>query len=174
MTRDVELKVSGLSELAAALRAVPHTLRTKLLRPALAAGARIPRDEAKRRTPVLRTTTRSGASAIARGIRKPGTVRDAIRVRTSKRDKADGNVGVYVNVKPLTRGQIRSFKVATGRGGKDNPNDPYYWRWIEFGWARKAGAGFLQAGAGKLDAALQRIQSALGPAIDKLNQTRGR
>jgi HK97 gp10 family phage protein len=55
--------------------------------------------------------------------RKPGTVKQAIRVRTSKADRRAGDVGVFVNVRPAKAGQ---------RGAK-NPNDPFYWRWLEFG-----------------------------------------
>lgn len=174
MSNDVEIRWQGLDGCIATLKGLPAVMRTKLLRPALTAAGRIPRDAAKSRTPVLRTSTYSGASAIRRGVRKPGTVRNAIRVRASKRDKAEGNVGVFVNVRPLTGTQIRRFKSASGRAGKDNPNDPYYWRWVNFGKVGKAGAFFLEYGASKLGAALQKFTSVLGPSVDKLNNTRGK
>jgi hypothetical protein len=50
-------------------------------------------------------------------------------VRTSKADKKDGNVGVFVNVKPAKSGQ---------RGAKSR-DDPYYWRWLEFGRSARVG-----------------------------------
>ncbi|MEJ1935960.1 HK97 gp10 family phage protein, partial [Nostoc sp. NIES-2111] len=157
---------------------------------ALAAGARIVRDEARRSAPVLR-------QADAR--RKPGTVRDAINVRTSKQARADGNVGVFVNVRPLKASQVRAFKAKGGKGAS-NPADPFYWRWLEFGRQGRAGAAaaprrliragsarylqgrrarravgplpairFLQRAAGRLGEALKKFEELLGPAIARIN-----
>ena len=117
----ITAKVRGLPDLKAALLAIPRELRRRALRTALAAGARAVRDEAKRRAPVLKTSTYFGSSAIRRGTRKPGTLQKAIVVRTSKLARRAGNVGVFVNVKPAKGGN---------RGAK-SPNDPYYWRWQE-------------------------------------------
>lgn len=176
----VEARVSGIPDLRAALLSIPDKLRRRALRLALAAGARVVRDEARRQTPVL-----SGENVIlAAPYRKPGTVRDAISVRTSKLDRRRGDVGVFVNVKPAKRG-ARGAKMAS---------DPFYWQWLEFGWtpatgprgnagkrSRRAkvragaaraipGAGFLQAGAKRLDQALEVFKKRIGPAIEKLNR----
>lgn len=178
---EIELKFSGLAELRAALQGLPDKLRRRALRNALAAGARVVRDEARSRAPVLSKPSK---------YRKAGTVRDAITVRTSKQAKRAGDVGVYVNVRPAKAGQ---------RGAK-SPNDPYYWRWLEFGRTGRAGQGaraassgvrglirtvrarkalrpvsplpalgFMQAGAAKLGDALRKIEQVLGPAVQKLN-----
>jgi HK97 gp10 family phage protein len=112
------VQVKGLDELKRKLADVPKALRKRVLRNALAAGAREVRDVAKRNAPVLTLGTSMKAP-----YRKPGTVRDAIRVRTSKADRKAGDVGVFVNVRPAKAG---------ARGAK-NPNDPFYWRWLEFG-----------------------------------------
>lgn len=179
---DVQLQVKNLDEVMTALRGLPDKLRKGVLRNALAAGARIVRDDAKRRAPVLRP----GDPAQAAGRRKPGTVRDAIRVRTSKRDRRAGNVGVFVNVRPLTKTQIRRFRNSTGRMGKDNPDDPFYWQWLEFGrTARPAAQGgarrlrravgaiapmrFLQNASTRLGDALRKIEQVLGPQIQRMN-----
>lgn len=174
----IEAKVVGIADFRAALAAIPDKLRKRALRTALAAGARVVRDEAKARAPVLRAPAR---------YRKAGTVRDAIKVRTSKIARRAGDVGVFVNVVPAK---------SSWRGAK-SPNDPYYWRWLEFGRTARAGQGaakgigglirvfgsrralravgplpaygFLQAGARKLDAALRVIEQALGKQIAKLN-----
>jgi hypothetical protein len=177
-------KVSGIPDLKAALAGIVPKLRRQALRNALAAGARIVRNHIRARTPVLKLSTYSGASAMRRGVRKPGTVRDAISVRTSKRDKRAGNVGVFVNVRP----NPISAK---------SPDDPYYWRWINFG--RKAatrkfkikglrrrnglvrrsqtgayaGAHFLEEGANMLMAALEKFKTVIGPQIEKLNRKGG-
>lgn len=137
------VRLEGFDELARKLRAIPLALAKKTLRNGLAAGGRMVRDEAKRLAPVLRSAT---------PYRKPGTVRDAIKVRTSKAARRRGDVGVFVNVKPLKSSQIRAFKVAaaqSGRkfGGQYNPNDPYYWQWLEFGRkGRAAQAGRARVG----------------------------
>ncbi len=161
----ISAKVTGLPDLKAALLAIPRELRRRALRNALAAGARAVRDEAKRRAPVLKVSTYAGASAIRRGVRKPGTLQKAIVVRTSKIARRAGNVGVFVNVRPAKGGN---------RGAK-SPNDPYYWRWQEFGWngpgGAKPGARFLQAGANKLMEALRIFSDRIGPQISKFNVT---
>jgi hypothetical protein len=176
----IEARITGLPELKEALLSIPAKLRRRALRNALAAGARVVRDEARRRTPVLKLTTASGADALRRGVRKPGTVRDALSVRTSKNARLEGNVGVFVNVKPAKGGK---------RGAK-SPNDPFYSRWLQWGWnpatrgeskrarrklnkqggaKRKPGAQFLEAGAAKLQQALDVFVRKIGPAIQKLD-----
>ena len=161
----VKATVSGLPDLKAVLLAIPRELRRRALRNALAAGARAVRDEAKRRAPVLKVSTYAGSSAIRRGVRKPGTLQKAIAVRTSKLARRAGNVGVFVNVKPAKGGN---------RGAK-SPNDPYYWRWQEFGWrsagGSKPGIAFLRAGAGRLMEALRIFQARIAPEIAKFNRT---
>lgn len=124
MLVEIEFHLRGLPEMVAELRALPGKLRDRPIRNALAKGARIVRDAAKGAAPLLRDPDQR---------RKPGTLRDAIKVRTSKIARAEGNVGVFINVKPLTASQVRAFKVASGKGGAKNPNDPFYWRWLEFG-----------------------------------------
>lgn len=161
----VFVRLEGLDELKRELQAIPAKLRYRALRNALAAGARIIRDDARRRTPLLKASTFSGAKALRLGYRKVGTVRSAITVRTSKRARKQGNVGVFVNVRPA-KGSAR---------GARKPTDPFYWRWLEFGWTPrggqpKAGAGMLQSAAQRLPAALREFQSKLAPMIRKLNQ----
>jgi HK97 gp10 family phage protein len=196
---DVKVKLQGFEDLAAKLRALAPAMRKRVLRNALAAGARLVRDDAKRRAPVLK----AGSKAP---YRKAGTVRDAIKVRTSKRDRKDGDVGVFVNVKPLKKEQIRSFKASGGGSGFKNPNDPYYWQWLEFGRSQRSSSsardrvarvkrkgkvlvkgvrfrralravgaikpiGFLRYGANKLPEALRIFEKTLGSWIDKVNRT---
>jgi HK97 gp10 family phage protein len=189
-----ETKVLGVPNLRAQLEAVPERLRRRVLRNALAAGARVVRDAARRAAPVLKKFDKR---------RKPGTLKKAITVRTSKRDQRAGNVGVFVNVRPA-RGPKR-FRQST--------EDPFYWRWIEFGhrilpksgktkyttvvrtrkdgtsWSRtyKSDAAsirnrrrnatirvpaipFLRPAISTLGAALDAFKAAIGPAIAKLNK----
>jgi HK97 gp10 family phage protein len=175
----ISAKVRGIPELKAALGGLVPKLRRQVLRNALAAGARLVRDEARRRAPVLQPTLRAP-------YRKPETVRKAISVRTSKIARRAGDVGVFVNVRPAKRGQ---------RGAK-NPNDPFYWRFVNWGTKAHAkgsksgytsrarlivrrhtrstgktkAAKFMEAGVGMLPAALQIFKVQIGPQIAKLNK----
>lgn len=178
----IAAKVYGLPDLKEALRQLVPKLRRRALRNALAAGARVVQKEARAKAPVL-----SPASlAVRKGYRASGTVRKAISVRTSKLATRAGDVGVFVNVRPAKKG---------ARGGKV-PTDPFYWRWINWGWnaarasdglgrqgkrhrrdlrkttmpKRIPGRRFLEAGAEKLGEALQVFIKTVGPAIAKLNQ----
>ena len=125
----IQFKLEGLDNLKRTLQALPNNLRKKALTKALRAAGKVVLDEAKARVPVLSKATPH---------RRAGTVKKAIKLRVSKMDKRQGNVGVFINVKPLTKAQIGKFKASSVKaGGKAsgsaNPNDPYYWRWLEFG-----------------------------------------
>jgi HK97 gp10 family phage protein len=98
--------------------------------------------------------------------RKPGTVRNAITVRTSKFAKQRGNVGVFIGVRPLRGSRQKKL----GRAGANNPNDPYYWRFVEFGTSKMAAQPFLGVGARKLNEALAVFMREAVPAIEKLNK----
>lgn len=177
----ITAKVSGVADLRRELAALPGKLRVRAVRNALAAGARLVRNAARSAAPVLSI----GDPAVQAGRRKPGTVRKAIVVRTSKLARRSGDVGVFVNVRPAKAGQ----------SGAKNPNDPFYWRFIQFGWnpasgpdrfgraarrerrrlnrvgvaKRVPGVKFLEAGAAQLGAALNAIMPKLQAAIAKLN-----
>lgn len=150
----VEVKVTGIPDLKEALKSIPAKLRRRALRNALAAGARIVRDEAKAKAPVLR-------QELQVPYRKPGTLRKAISVRTSKVARRSGDVGVFVNVKPAKAGQ---------RGAK-SPLDPFYHRFVQWGTVKMRGAHFLEAGAQKLGQALEKFKAVIGPQIEKLDRT---
>lgn len=175
---DAEIKIDGFGELAAKLRALVPAMRKKVLRNALAAGARLVRDDAKRNAPVLST-------AMQAPHRKPGTLRAAIKVRTSKVARRAGDVGVFVNIKPAK---------GAARGAKSSA-DPFYWRFQEFGWTpaskrpglatklqrRRAarqgvarqipGRKFLSNAAAKLPEALAVFNTAVVKWIHKVNAT---
>lgn len=164
--------IQGADDVKRALRELPDKLRRRMLRTALAAGARVVRDAAIGAAPELERST---------ATRTAGLIKSRIKVRTSKRDRKDGNVGVFVNVQPAK----------SGRGARSK-TDPYYWQWLEFG--RSAGmtrrriAGgkrvavrvghiapmrFLgDAGGAMQSSALPKIEASLGRAVQKLNQRR--
>lgn len=145
--------VRGLPDLRAALASIVPKLRKRALRNALAAAGRVVRDEARRAAPVLKSADRRAP------FRKPGTVKKAITVRTSKKARRAGDVGVFINVRPAKAGQ---------RGAK-SVNDPFYWRFLEFGTAKMRALPFLQVGARRLAEALDVFKARIGPEIQKLN-----
>jgi HK97 gp10 family phage protein len=159
----IKSTVTGIPDLKAALANVSAQLKRRILRNALAAGARVVRDDARRRAPVIAAS----ALPVRQGLRTPGTVKQAIVVRTSKQARREGNVGVFVNVRPAKAGN---------RGAK-NRNDPFYWRFVEFGtrfFRPGVGVQFLQRAADRLPQALQVFIAKVGPQIDKLNNPGGK
>lgn len=154
----ITARIGNLPDFRAALKSVPEKLRKRALRNALGVAGRIIRDDAKRNAPVLQVS-----SERQYPTRKAGTVKRAISVRTSKQARRAGDVGVFINVRPAK---------GANRGGK-NPNDPFYWRFLEFGTKKYkpgAGDGFLRGAAKRLPDALEAFKRALMPAIDKLNR----
>lgn len=179
MADDLTVRIEGLEAAKAALKEIPTKLRRRALRNALAAGARIVRDAARQAAPVISAS----APAVVKGYRKPGTVRDALVVRTSKQASRAGDVGVFVNVRPakgakykttatkgLLGGKTRTRKLvrASQRGAKV-PTDPYYWRWLEFGTKHARPFPFLKRASEALGQALEAFKAALGPQIARLN-----
>lgn len=177
MADSVTAQVRGLPELKQALGELPRTLRRKVLMKALRAAAKVVLVAARQSAPVLK-------DSLPNEYRKRGTLRRRLTIRTSKVARSQGNVGVFVNVKPLRP------------GGTQNPNDPYYWRFVEFGTkahfikpknrralaigltgaykqVRHPGARatpFLRPAAAKLDEAYAVFEREIIPAIEALNR----
>ncbi|MGL5785157.1 MAG: HK97-gp10 family putative phage morphogenesis protein [Alphaproteobacteria bacterium] len=162
----ITAKIKGLAELRSQLTSLGPKLRRRAVRNALAAGAREVRDEIKRNTPMLDLSNASSRKALRRGVRKPGTLKAAVKVRTSKYARRAGDVGVFVNVKPL-RG-----------GGARNPNDPFYWRFVQFGWTPRGsghkvpGRPFIETGQARLNNALQIFSTRIAAEVVRLNVRR--
>ena len=150
----VEVKLEGFDQLQKLLREIVPAMRKKVIRNALAAGARIVRDEAKRNVPVLQNQFRAP-------YRSAGTVKKAIRVRSSKVARRAGDIGVFVNVKPAPPAQ---------RGAKSR-TDPYYWRFLEFGTKKMTKRPFLVPAVGKFPQALEEFKTQVGRWLEKLNAT---
>lgn len=148
--------VKGLDELKRKLEQLPKAMRVRVLRNALSAGAREVRDDARRNAPVMTLGT-----SLKAPYRKPGTVKKAITVRTSKADRKAGDVGVFVNVRPAKKAQ---------RGAK-NPNDPFYWRFLEFGTRKMAARPFLRKAADKLPKALAIFEERIARWINATDAT---
>jgi hypothetical protein len=115
----------------------------------LGQGGKIQRDRSKAIAPVLREPDPR---------RKPGTLRNAIRM-ARLRPKSPDLFEMTIGVRTLSKDAVRKFKQAFARRTKslaafekykkakevklttisrNNPDDPYYWRWMEFK-TRRAG-----------------------------------
>ena len=178
MADNVSVKIAGIDELKRALAAMPSKIRRKALVKALRAGAKVVQKAARAAVPVL---------AVPNPYRTKGLLKRRLTVRTSKESRSQGNVGVFVNIRPAKGGE---------RGAKSKL-DPFYWRFVAFGTkahtikpktAKALAFGgrvvkmvkhpgskpknFLQAGADALPQALSAFEREAIPAIEALN-TRG-
>lgn len=206
-----KVQIKGLNEFRAKMIQLPAQLQKKHMRTMMRDAMKLVRDDARANAPKL------SAPVLKNGVptRLPGTLRNAISVRTSKTEDKAGNVGVFVNVRPLPGNVYRSAGTKTNKDGytsrryvlvkksqrgEDNPRDPYFWRWIEFGTkartsvrgrSEKDGKGgkrwvpsgkganrgsvraykFLQGAADKLQAAADKFSANLQAWVAKANNT---
>lgn len=126
-------KIEGGPELQVRLRALGGPQLTRVSFEALRAGGAAIRDAARERAPVLKEPDPR---------RTAGTLRKSIRVARA-RSGGESEFEVVVGVRKSTARARRSFRAASRtfegfraagnrfRAGTENPNDPYYWRWVE-------------------------------------------
>jgi HK97 gp10 family phage protein len=126
-----EIKVTGLKEIERVLQRLPARLGEKVIRAALRAGAQVIRKDAQSKVPILKAPDKR---------RKPGTVKKAITIKRSKQDK----FGVYLGVKGLSKDDKHVFKNNKGTKAANNPDDPFYWFFLEFGTAKMPAKPFLR------------------------------
>lgn len=157
----MSVKISGVREISAALHQLAgQVAERKLVEKGLRAGATIVRDDARVRAPLL---------AVPHPHRIRGTLQRSIIV---SRGRPEGrNPVMLVRVRPLSRSQIAKFKRAGG-SSRENPRDPFYWRFVEFGTSRMAARPFLRPAfeSGKLravDAALGELRVLVGAELAK-------
>lgn len=125
-----KIELRGLEQLKKTLKDLPKEYGEKILRGGLRKGANLIRDEARANAPVLQEPVPH---------RRPGVVRDRIVVRRSKKDL----YGVFIGVKPLSKGKIKAFKKSGGKSS-ENPDDPFYWVFPEFGTSQDPGQPFMR------------------------------
>jgi len=166
----ITVKLEGLDDLKRALADAPKQIRTKAVRGALREAGNVIKKQAQINAPVLTAPVKN---------RKPGTIKRNISVRPSKFARRDGNDGVFVSVRPLRGSRQKKL----GRAGANNPNDPFYWFFQEFGWqprAPKKGRGpraqrvpgryFMTAAAqARGQEAISTFMQRVIPQIEKLN-----
>jgi len=128
MADESKITMGGIRALTAELAQLAPELRRGPALRALRAGAAPVLDRAVKETPKLT------ADVYKRGkmVRRAGTLRRALKIRVSKDVNKTGDVGVFVNFAPLKKAAIATFKAETGRRSADNPDDPFYWRWVVF------------------------------------------
>lgn len=156
MADEIAVKLGGFDAMNRALLAASKEIRTKAVRSSLRKAGNVIKKAAQQAAPVLQVPTKT---------RKSGTVRKAIAVRNSKFARQAGDEGVFVGVRPL-RG---SRQKRLGKAGASNPNDPYYWRFVEFGTKKMSARPFLQPAANKGAEAVKVFMDSVVPQIEKLD-----
>lgn len=169
MSQEFEVELKGVDELKRALEQVPDKLKKKGLLKGLRLAGNLVRDAARPAAPVLQPIKRKrkDGTIVERQAkyRKKGTVRRAIVVRTSKYARKAGDLGVFVGVRPLRGARTKKL----GAAGAKNPNDPFYWWFLEFGTKKMSKRPFLADGAKKLDQAADIVIRESTSAINQIN-----
>lgn len=158
MADGITVKLEGIDELKRVMESASKTIRTKAVRSALRKAGQVISKTAKQAAPVLSVPTKT---------RKTGTVKRAIVVRNSKFARKTGDEGVFIGVRPLRGSRQKKL----GKAGANNPNDPFYWRFLEFGTKKMSARPFLSPAAGnKGQEAISVFMSSVIPQIEKLNK----
>ena len=151
----ISMKIEGLEELRKALRLLPEELQKKALGDAVAKGASVIRDEAKRLAPVLKTPDER---------RTRGLLKRMIRSTRGKRNGSEA--AAFVKVRRLVGKALGKAKAKTKKSGAEL--DPFYWAFIEFGTSKRAARPFLRpAFDTKKESAAQQIKKALAEGLAK-------
>lgn len=130
---NLSVKVTGLKELGQALENLGRKTKNKLGAKAMRKGGTIIRDQARANAPMLKEKVPH---------RKRGTLKKHI-VASTKPQK-DGSIRTIIFVRQLKTSKVLEFKGKTGKSGAYNPNDPFYWRFVEFGTSKMPAQPFLQ------------------------------
>ena len=148
------IKVHGLQELSQTLMKLPAELEKRVIMGALRAAGQTIRKEAMARAPILQEPDPR---------RRAGTLRKSISVRRVK-----GKVAVYVGVFGLSGKRMAAFKAGGGTKGANNPDDPYYWKWVEYGTKKMAARPFLRpAFEAKKFEAIRLFEAYMKKRLDK-------
>lgn len=171
----VFVKIQGADRLSEKFKQLPDKLRKKLLMSSLRKAARVVQRYARQYVPILKSPAKH---------RTRGLLRRRISVRVSRESRQQGNVGLFVNVKPADKAKYATETLRVGRvkikqrrlvkasqRGARSPNDPFYWRFVELGTKNMARQEFLKPAAQHLDEALAVFERDAVSVIEQLNQT---
>ena len=133
-------QVSGLKELADALRDLPDRIARNALRGATAAGAAVIRNEARRRAPVY-------TGQVSEGHPRPGTLKRSIYMTQKRELSSLVQQTFHVSVQrgkarqavQITR-KVKGQRVVVGTENLD----AFYWRFVEFGTVNMAARPFMR------------------------------
>ena len=179
---DFKMEIKGMQELRAAMLSLPSQFDQKLLQSVLMPGAIAVRDEARRLAPVLKIPSKH---------RLAGVLKRNIRVAKSK--PAPGMTAtVIIGVRKFSKAQIRKLnknlnasKKITGKTHVIAINsmvgNPFYWRFMEFGYTDRGGTyhgphngGYLRpAFESKVDSSLKLITVGMDKQINKVGKKLG-
>ena len=132
------VKMEGLNELRMALQRLPREIQAKVLPRAVSKGAQVIAKDAKARAPEL---------SAPDPRRTPGLLKRMIRATSGVRRGTEATA--FVSVRRLSKAAISRFKKSLRAAGArvkgaNNPNDPFYWRFLEFGTSKMAARPFLR------------------------------
>lgn len=127
------MRIEGLDELRRAMQNLPERMQKNVLSKAVNAGALIIRDDARVRVPILKIPDPRRIAGLLRRM-----------VRSTRGVRRGTEASAFVSVRRLTKGAIRKFKRLTGKSGAQNPNDAWYWRFVEFGTSKAPAQPFLR------------------------------
>lgn len=158
------IRIEGLAALGRTLAQLPARLEQKIIMGALRAAGQVIRKDAMARVPILSKPDPR---------RRPGTVKRNIVVRKTQFKKNS----VYVGVASISKKKLAAYK-AGGKKAANNPNDPYYWIFLEYGTSKMAARPFLRPAfeAKKYDAVKafeQYLRKRLGEEVQKLAREMG-
>lgn len=143
---EVTIKVHGTRDIAKQMMLLPKRVDRQLLEKSLVVGAQITRDRARALAPMLRGLYAYNYDGRVVTInakhRRAGTLQRAIRAGRVR--PMEHTATVWVRVRPLTKSQLARFR-AKGKMGRENPNDPFYWRFIEFGTSKMPAQPFMRS-----------------------------
>jgi HK97 gp10 family phage protein len=121
---DTKVTLTGIEDMKRQLAALGYALENKIAHGAMLDGANILKAEVKRRAPV-------GPSGSGH---EPGTLRDNVIVKRDPQVPGQASYAVLVRKTKVTK-KVRRIINRLHAGGFDVvfSNDPYYWRFEEFG-----------------------------------------
>lgn len=162
----ITAELKGVDDLKRALDQVPAKLQRKGLLKGLRLAGNVVKTAAKRVAPQLKPRiSESGKTLAPYKYRRKGTVARNIVVRVSKFARSRGDVGVFIGVRKLKGTRTKTL----GAAGAKNPNDPFYWSFLEFGTKKMRKRPFLAYGATTFDQAADVVIREATSAINQIN-----
>lgn len=168
----LRVEFKGLSEISRAMRELPKRIDRKILDDGLLAGANIVRDQARALAPVLMHPDPRW---------RPGALKRAIQSARLTASQTQYAAEVIVHVRKLSAQQIGAFKRRAAKrkrpaNGRLNPDDPFYWFFVEFGAAGRPAQPFLRPAFESrkqqaVDAAIKIFSDRVQLEIAKLSRT---